>query len=227
MDKMGEELIGEGIALKQDGEMAGKTVFYDENGNGEVLPERLEQITKTNRNSIHGNPEAPNRFSFENCSQYLMQARKNTSYLLSIHAMEKGDILKTKEDSFPLEKVRTGECAGVSILTLQEEYTEPSVVLKKLDISYTLNKGKLELKGKGNGKAIQWKNTDAIGTIQKYPYRMFGMTLELSTGEKLHCLYDGETLFAANRDLEQTEVWKKQEYAYEKGDWVPSETNNI
>lgn len=100
--------------------MAGKTVFYDENGNAEVLPERLEQITKTNRNSIHGNPEAPNRFSFENCSQYLMQARKNTSYLLSTHAMEKRDILKTKEDSFPLEKVRAGECAGVSILTLQE-----------------------------------------------------------------------------------------------------------
>lgn len=67
-----EELIGEGIALKQDGEMVGKTVFYNENGNAEVLPERLEQITKTNRNSIHGNPEAPNRFSFENCSQYLM-----------------------------------------------------------------------------------------------------------------------------------------------------------
>lgn len=222
-----EELIGEGIALKQDGEMVGKTVFYNENGNAEVLPERLEQITKTNRNSIHGNPEAPNRFSFENCSQYLMQARKNTSYLLSIHAMEKGDILKTKEDSFPLEKVRAGECAGVSILTLQEEYTELSAVLKELDISYTLNKRKLELKGKGNRKTIQRKNTDAIGTIQKYPCRMFGMTLELSTGEKLHCLYDGETLFAVNRDLEQTEVWKKHGYAYEKGDWVSLETNNI
>lgn len=56
---------------------------------------------------------------------------------------------------------------------------------------------------------------------------MFDMTLELSTGEKLNCLYDGETLFAAKRDLEQTEVWKKQGYAYEKGDWVPLEINNI
>lgn len=90
MDKMGEELIGEGIVLKQDGEMAGKTVFYDENGNGEVLPERLEQITKTNRNSIHGNPEAPNRFSFENCSQYLMQARKTRHIFCPFMQWRKG-----------------------------------------------------------------------------------------------------------------------------------------
>lgn len=216
-----EELIGQPVAFKQDASMIEKTVSYDQNGNGEVLLENLEQITKTNRNSIHGNPEAPNRFSFENCSQYLMQAEKNTAHELAINVMQKGDILKTKKGSFPLEEVKAGECAGVSILTIQEEYTELSAVLKELGISYSFNNGKLELRGKGNGKTINQKSNDAIGTISQYPYRMFAMTLELSTGEKLDCLYDGEKLFAASNDLEQTDGWEKYGYAYENGNWIP------
>lgn len=218
-----EELIGQPVAFKQDASMVEKTVSYDQNGNGEVLLENLEQITKTNRNSIHGNPEAPNRFSFENCSQYLMQAEKNTAHKLAINVMQKEDILKTKKGSFPLKEVKAGECAGVSILTIQEEYTELSAVLKELGISYFFNNGKLELRGKGNGKTINQKSTDAIGTISQYPYRMFAMTLELSTGEKLDCLYDGEKLFAANNDLEQTDGWEKYGYAYENGNWIPLE----
>lgn len=218
-----EELIGQPVAFKQDASMIEKTVSYDQNGNGEVLLENLEQITKTSRNSIHGNPEAPNRFSFENCSQYLMQVEKNTAHKLAINVMQKGDILKTKKGSFPLEEVKAGECAGVSILTIQEEYTELSAVLKELGISYSFNNGKLELRGKGNGKTIKRKSTDAIGTIPQYPYRMFAMTLELSTGEKLDCLYDGEKLFAANNDLEQTDIWKECGYAYENGNWIPLE----
>lgn len=218
-----EELIGQPVAFKQDASMLEKTVSYDQNGNGEVLLENLEQITKTNRNSIHGNPEAPNRFSFENCSQYLMQAEKNTAHELAINVMQKGDILKTKKGSFPLEEVKAGECAGVSILTIQEEYTELSAVLKELGISYSFNNGKLELQGKGNGKTIKRKSTDAIGTISQYPYRMFAMTLEFSTGEKMDCLYDGEKLFAASNDLEQTDGWEKHGYAYENGNWIPLE----
>ena len=60
-----------------------------------------------------------------------------------------------------------------------------------------------------------------MGNIPQYPYRMFTMTLELSSGEKLDCLYDGEKLFAANNDLEQTDVWKKYGYVYENGNWTP------
>lgn len=218
-----EELIGQPVAFKEDASMVEKTVSYDQNGNGEVLLENLEQITKTNRNSIHGNPEAPNRFSFENCSQYLMQAEKNTAHKLAINVMQKEDILKTKKGSFPLKEVKAGECAGVSILTIQEEYTELSAVLKELGISYFFNNGKLELRGKGNGKTINQKSTDAIGTISQYPYRMFAMTLELSTGEKLDCLYDGEKLFATNNDLKQIDGWEKYGYAYENGNWIPLE----
>lgn len=218
-----EELIGEEIVQKQDAEMAEKTVFYDANGNAKVLPEKLVQITKTNRNSIHGNPESPSRFSFENCSQYLMQAEKNTAKELSIKAMQKGDILKTKNGSFPLDEVKAGECGGVSISTIQEEYTKLSDVLCELGIAYDLYHGKLELKGNGNGKTIKGESIDAIGTIPKYPYRMFVVTLKISTGETLDCLYDGETLFAANGDLEQTEIWKQHGYVYEKGDWIPLE----
>lgn len=216
-----EELIGQPVAFKEDVSMLEKTVSYDQNGNEEVLPENLEQITKTNRNSVHGNPEAPNRFSFENCSQYLMRAEKNTAHKLSIDVMRKGDILKMKKGSFPLEEVKAGECAGVSILTIQEEYTELSAVLKELGISYSFNNGKLELRGKGNGKTINQKSIDAIGTISQYSYRMFAMTLELSSGEKLNCLYDGEKLFAANNDLEQTDIWKEYGYTYENGNWTP------
>lgn len=222
-----EELIGQSVALKQDTVMAEKTVYYDQNGNGEVLTQNLEQISRTNRDAIHGKPEAPNRFSFENCSQYLIQAKKNTAHALSICTMKKGDILQTKNGSFPLEEVRAGECAGVSILTIMEEYTELSDVLHELDISYSLKDGELELKGRGNGKTIKGKGTDAIGTISQYPYRMFEMTLKLSTGEKLNCLYDGQALFAANRDMGQTEVWKKYGYAYEKGEWIPLGSDNI
>lgn len=218
-----EELIGQPVAFKQDASMIEKTVSYDQNGNGEVLLENLEQITKTSRNSIHGNPEVPNRFSFENCSQYLMQAEKNTAHELAINVMQKGDILKTKKGSFPLKEVKAGECAGVSILTIQEEYTELSAVLKELGISYSFNNGKLELRGKGNGKTINQKSNDAIGTISRYPYRMFAMTLEFSTGEKLDCMYDGEKLFAANNDLKQTDGWAKYGYAYENGNWIPLE----
>ena len=47
------------------------------------------------------------------------------------------------------------------------------------------------------------------------------MTLELSSGEKLNCLYDGEKFFAANNDLEQTDIWKKYGYTYENGNWTP------
>ena len=65
-----EELIGQPVSFKEDAFISKKTVLYDQNGNEEVLPENLEQITKTNRNSVHGNPEAPNRFSFENCSLF-------------------------------------------------------------------------------------------------------------------------------------------------------------
>lgn len=216
-----EELIGHSVAFKEDASMLEKTVSYDQNGNEEVLPENLEQITKTNRNSVHGNPEAPNRFSFENCSQYLMRAEKNTAHKLSIDVMRKGDILKMKKGSFPLEEVKAGECAGVSILTIQEEYTELSAVLKELGISYSFNNGKLELRGKGNGKTINQKSNDAMGTIPQYPYRMFAMTLELSSSEKLNCLYDGEKLFAANNDLEQTDIWKEYGYTYENGNWTP------
>lgn len=216
-----EELIGQPVSFKEDASMIEKTVSYDQNGNGEVLPENLEQITKTNRNSVHGNPEAPNRFSFENCSQYLMRAEKNTAHKLGIDVLQKGDILKTKKGSFPLEEVKAGECAGVSVLTIQEEYTELSAILKELGISYSFNNGKLELGGKGNGKTINQKSTDAMGTIPQYPYRMFTMTLELSSGEKLDCLYDGEKLFAANNDLEQTDVWKECGYTYENGNWTP------
>lgn len=216
-----EELIGHSVAFKEDASMLEKTVSYDQNGNEEVLPENLEQITKTNRNSVHGNPEAPNRFSFENCSQYLMRAEKNTAHKLGIDIMRKGDILKMKKGSFPLEEVKAGECAGVSILTIQEEYTELSAVLKELGISYSFNNGKLELRGKGNGKTINQKSNDAIGTISQYPYRMFAMTLELSSGEKLNCLYDGEKFFAANNDLEQTDIWKEYGYTYENGNWTP------
>ena len=218
-----EELIGQPVSFKEDTSMTEETVSYDQNGNGEVLLENLEQITKTSRNSIHGNPEPPNRFSFENCSQYLMQAEKNTAHELAINVMQKGDILKTKKGSFPLEEVKAGECAGVSILTIQEEYTELSAVLKELGISYSFNNGKLELRGKGNGKTINQKSNDAIGTISRYPYRMFAMTLEFSTGEKLDCLYDGEKLFAANNDLKQTDGWEKYGYAYENGNWIPLE----
>ncbi|WP_302381802.1 hypothetical protein [Anaerotignum lactatifermentans] len=216
-----EELIGQPVSFKEDASISEKTVLYDQNGNEEVLPENLEQITKTNRNSVHGNPEAPNRFSFENCSQYLMRAEKNTAHKLGIDVLQKGDILKTKKGSFPLEEVKAGECAGVSILTIQEEYTELSAVLKELGISYSFNNGKLELRGKGNGKTINQKSTDAMGTIPQYPYRMFTMTLELSSGEKLDCLYDGEKLFAANNDLEQTDIWKEYGYVYENGNWTP------
>lgn len=216
-----EELIGQPVSFKEDASMIEKTVSYDQNGNEEVLPENLEQITKTNRNSVHGNPEAPNRFSFENCSQYLMRAEKNTAHKLGIDVLQKGDILKTKKGSFPLEEVKAGECAGVSILTMQEEYTELSAVLKELGISYSFNNGKLELRGKGNGKTINQKSIDAIGTISQYSYRMFAMTLELSSGEKLNCLYDGEKLFAANNDLEQTDIWKEYGYTYENGNWTP------
>ena len=216
-----EELIGHSVAFKEDASMLEKTVSYDQNGNEEVLPENLEQITKTNRNSVHGNPEAPNRFSFENCSQYLMRAEKNTAHKLGIDIMRKGDILKMKKGSFPLEEVKAGECAGVSILTIQEEYTELSAVLKELGISYSFNNGKLELRGKGNGKTINQKSNDAIGTISQYPYRMFAMTLELSSSEKLNCLYDGEKLFATNNDLEQTDIWKEYGYTYENGNWTP------
>ena len=216
-----EELIGQPVTFKQDASMMEKTIFYDEHGNAEVLTERLEQITKTNRNSVHGNPEAPNRFSFENCSQYLMRAEKNTAYKLSMNVMQKGDILKTKKGSFPLDEVKAGECAGVSILTIQEEYTNLSDVLNELGISYSVNNGKLELQGKGNGKTIKRKSTDAMGTISRCPYRMFAMPLELSNGEKLDCLYDGEKLFVANNDLEQTDVWKEYGYTYENGSWIP------
>lgn len=216
-----EELIGQPVSFKEDASISEKTVLYDQNGNEEVLPENLEQITKTNRNSVHGNPEAPNRFSFENCSQYLMRAEKNTAHKLGIDVLQKGDILKIKKGSFPLEEVKAGECAGVSILTMQEEYTELSSMLNELEISYSFNNGKLELQGKGNGKTIKRKSTDAMGTIPQYPYRMFTMTLELSSGEKLDCLYDGEKLFAANNDLEQTDIWKKYRYVYENGNWTP------
>lgn len=216
-----EELIGQPVSFKEDASISEKTVLYDQNGNEEVLPENLEQITKTNRNSVHGNPEAPNRFSFENCSQYLKRAEKNTAHKLGIDVLQKGDILKTKKSSFPLEEVKAGECAGVSVLTIQEEYTELSAILKELGISYSFNNGKLELGGKGNGKTINQKSTDAMGTIPQYPYRMFTMTLELSSGEKLDCLYDGEKLFAANNDLEQTDVWKECGYTYENGNWTP------
>ena len=68
--------------------------------------------------------------------------------------LQKGDILKTKKGSFPLEEVKAGECAGVSILTMQEEYTEFSSMLNELGISYSFNNGKLELQGKGNGKTL-------------------------------------------------------------------------
>lgn len=71
-----EELIGQPVSFKEDASISEKTVLHDQNGNEEVLPENLEQITKTNRNSVHGNPEAPYRFSFENCSQYLIRAEK-------------------------------------------------------------------------------------------------------------------------------------------------------
>lgn len=216
-----EELIGQPVIFKEDASMTKETVFYDQNGNEEVLSENLEQITKTNRNSVHGNPEAPNRFSFENCSQYLMRAEKNTAYKLSMNVMQKGDILKTKKGSFPLDEVKAGECAGVSILTIQEEFTELSAVLNELGISYSVNNGKLELQGKGNGKTIKGKSAEAMGTIPRYPYRMFAMPLELSNGEKLDCLYDGEKLFVANNDLEQTNGWKKYGYTYENGDWIP------
>lgn len=216
-----EELIGQSVVFKKDASVSEKTVLHDQNGNEEVLPENLEQITKTNRNSVHGNPEAPNRFSFENCSQYLIRAEKNTAHKLGIDVLQKGDILKTKNGSFPLEEVKAGECAGVSILTMQEEYTELSAALKELGISYSFNNGKLELGGKGNGKTINQKSTDAIGTIPQYPYRMFTMTLELSSGEKLDCLYDGEKLFAANNNLEQTDIWKEYGYTYENGNWTP------
>lgn len=150
-----------------------------------------------------------------------MRAEKNTAHKLGIDVLQKGDILKTKKGSFPLEEVKAGECAGVSILTIQEEYTELSAVLKELGISYSFNNGKLELRGKGNGKTIKRKSTDAMGTIPQYPYRMFAMTLELSNGEKLDCLYDGEKLFAANNDLEQTDIWKEYGYVYENGNWTP------
>lgn len=216
-----EELIGQPVSFKEDTSMTEKTVSYDQNGNEEVLSENLEQITKTNRNSVHGNPEAPNRFSFENCSQYLIRAEKNTAHKLGIDVLQKGDILKTKNGSFPLEEVKAGECAGVSILTMQEEYTELSAVLKELGISYSFNNGKLELRGKGNGKTIHQKSTDTIGTIPQYPYRMLAMTLELSSGEKLKCLYDGEKIFAANNDLVQTDIWKEYGYTYENGNWTP------
>lgn len=216
-----EELIGQPVKLKQDSDISEETVLYDKNGNKNVLPEKVIQISKNSRNTIHGYPEAPNHFSFESCSQYLIQAETNTLHKLSINMMQKGDILQTKNGSFPLEEVRAGECAGVSILTIMEEYTELSDVLHELDISYALHNGKLELKGKGNGKTMKRESTDAIGTLPQYPFRMFAMKLELSTGEKLDCLYDGKALFAAKDDVAATAVWECHGYDYKNGEWIP------
>lgn len=219
-----EELAGIGadvdIAEKQTGN--GAAVYYNAEGISEELRERIVCISPMAYQTLDGEPETPDCFCFESCSDYLVSGMASADHgRLALHVVQKGEMLETAKGDFPLEGIYAGQSGGIKAIEMTDDYAQFSNALERMGLSYGMEGGMLKIEGEGSKTPCQIDQPEAVPFSPYYHMRMIKTKLDIGSGKTIECIYSGSDLYVSRKDLRTKKILEKNGYIYKDYVFLP------